>query len=59
MVGRTRRQTGLTVTFTRDGEPPQALHARDPEHAWAHGIALISQHETLLAGDKLTVVTAE
>jgi hypothetical protein len=50
-------QTGptLRVVFHRLGEQPEVLIARDPEHAWAHAIALISARETCVHGDTLTV----
>jgi hypothetical protein len=50
-------QTGshLRVIFHRLGEEPQVLIARDPEHAWAHAIALISAREDMRHGDTLTV----
>jgi hypothetical protein len=51
-------QTGpqqLRVIFHRLGEEPQVMIARDGEHAWAHAIGLISQHEELRHGDTLTV----
>jgi hypothetical protein len=45
----------LRVIFHRLGEEPEVLIARDPEHAWAHAIALISQREDMRHGDTLTV----
>jgi hypothetical protein len=55
MVARVRPQTGLTVTFTRDGESPPRLPARDGAQAWQHAITMISNREELQAGDKLEV----
>ena len=53
-------QTGQTlrVIFHRIGAEPQVLIARDGEHAWRHAIGLISQHDTLKAGDRLIVEAA-
>jgi hypothetical protein len=51
-------QTGpqeLRVIFHRLGQEPQVLIARDGEHAWAHAIGLITQHENLQHGDTLLV----
>jgi hypothetical protein len=56
MVAHVQPHHPLAVTFTRDNEPVERLYARDGEHAWAHAIALISQHEELQHGDTLTVL---
>ena len=53
-----RGQT-LRVVFSRIGQEPQVLIARDGEHAWAHAIGLISQHDELRHGDRLTVDNAD
>ncbi len=58
MAGRVQVvQTGQTlrVVFSRIGQEPQVLIARDGEYAWAHAIGLISQHDELLAGDRVFV----
>lgn len=60
MVARTRpEQASLVVTFSRDGEEPESMIARDGERAWAHAIALITQYEELQHGDTITVRRAE
>ena len=57
MVARIRPpQTGLTVTFTRDGEGPQRMTARDGAQAWQHAITMITHREALQHGDTLTVL---
>ncbi len=49
----------LRVIFSRLGEQPEVMIARDGEHAWAHCIALISAREEMRHGDVLTVRRAD
>lgn len=56
MVSQIKPGSGaLVVTFNRDNEKPEILHARDGEHAWRHAISLIARRQVLLSGDTLTV----
>jgi hypothetical protein len=60
MVARTQPYAGhLVVTFSRDGEPPETMIARDPANAWEHGIYMLSQRQELMHGDTLTVRRAD
>jgi hypothetical protein len=60
MVARTRTgPIGLVVTFSRDGEPPKTMAARDGASAWRHAVNLLARHDALHAGDRLTVDAAE
>jgi hypothetical protein len=56
VVARTRHEpTALLVTFTRDAEPPDELHAHDGQHALRQAFALLARREFLLSGDALIV----
>jgi hypothetical protein len=56
MVARTRPEPkALVVTFVRDGEEPDSLHASDGQRAWRNAIMLIAKREWLVSGDTLTV----
>jgi hypothetical protein len=60
MVGRTRPEpNALVVTFSRDGEEPDALFAKDGQQAWRHAVTLIAKREWLLSGDTLNVRRTE
>ena len=56
MVARVQPDQPLAVTFTRDGEPPERMYARNGHNAWEHAIAIISRCEELRHGDTLTVL---
>jgi hypothetical protein len=56
MVARTRPEpNALVVRFSRDGEQPDEMLARDGQQAWRHAVMLIAKREWLLSGDSLTV----
>jgi hypothetical protein len=60
MAARTRSEPhALVVTFSRDGEEPDTLFAKDGQHAWRQAITLITRREWLLSGDTLTVRRTE
>ncbi|HKD30899.1 MAG TPA: hypothetical protein VKC66_33950 [Xanthobacteraceae bacterium] len=60
MVARARTQhEELTVTFQRDGEPPEHMVARSPLEAWDHALLLISRRDALYVEDSLTVRRAD
>jgi hypothetical protein len=45
----------LRVVFSRIGQEPVVMVAKDGEHAWQHAILMISQQEELEHGDLLSV----
>jgi hypothetical protein len=60
MVARTRTgPIGLVVTFSRDGEQPETMPARDGVSAWRHVVNMLAKRDALMAGDRLTVDAAE
>jgi hypothetical protein len=55
MVARIQPQTGLHVTFERDGREHDAAIAPTAESALYIGIRMLSRLDDLRAGDRLTV----
>jgi hypothetical protein len=57
MVARTRTETGLRVTFHRDGEEVESEIASTGARARKIGLLLLARLDDLQAGDRLTVET--
>jgi hypothetical protein len=59
MPGRLRTHTGLTVTFTRDGDEVDSQTAPTGETAVKTAILVLARLDYLQDGDRLTVTEAK